>query len=175
SIGRCGLVFGRRGSFRFRKRGGAAGQAAQIGNDVGALVILLQSSEAHCGPRNILLRRQQEFVEMVVIPDNRTALGKVLHGSRIPEAFMRSDRTIDDIPKVGPNLVGPALVPGVTARTLLEGALSGRCIGAGKKRGDRNSSLLGGSASFPVAFRNRDGKAFRFRSSRMENPFGSNR
>src|SRR5690606_8147899 len=46
-----------------RQRCRVVGKRAQIGDQVGALVVLLQAGKAHGGARNVLLRRFQEEAE----------------------------------------------------------------------------------------------------------------
>src|SRR5690606_12361614 len=102
-------------------------------------------------------------------------LGEVAHGRRVAESFMRCDRTTHDTPKAGTDLVGTALVRGVTARTLAEGRFSCRSIGAGKKRRDRHGSFFLGAALLTAGFRGDNGEACLFRYSRVPDTLRRNR
>ncbi len=86
---------------------------------------------------------------------------------------MGGDGTFDHAEKVRANLVGAALVGGVTACALLEDGFAGCSIGACQERGNRgfcSSSGLGAGFTFGSALGN-DRKAFLLRNRRVENTF----
>ncbi len=65
-----------RGSRRLgrRQRLGAGRQRAQVGDDVGALLVVLDAGEAHLGAGGVLARRVQPLVELGVGPGARVLL-----------------------------------------------------------------------------------------------------
>src|SRR5262245_57218431 len=77
----------------------------QVGDDVGAFVVLLVAGEAHGGALDVLLRRGQEVVDVVEIPDLLAVFGEALHGSGIAEVGEMSDRTADNAIEIRADLV----------------------------------------------------------------------
>src|SRR3954454_9825553 len=119
-------------------------QRIQIGNDVGALGILGNAGEAHCGTRNEALRIGDELVEIVERPG--AALG--LHGGREVEAVAALTPCLtDDAIEVRTDTVRAALLEGVASAALLGsgGTLLDR--GGLEQLFDRLGSR-GGSAAF---------------------------
>src|SRR5947209_11351077 len=81
---------------------------AQIGDQVGAILLLGQAGERHLGAAHEGLRLCDHVVDVFVGPV--AALGLQRRG--VAEALMARLLAADDVPLVGPDLVGAALVAG---------------------------------------------------------------
>src|SRR6185437_9500670 len=84
-------------------------------DDVGALLVILETGKGHGGSRNITARIGEEFVELLEGP--LAALR--FHRGREVEAAALPAILADDTIKIGPDAVGTALLKGVAGLTLL--------------------------------------------------------
>ena len=141
----------------------------KIGDQVGALVVLVQAGEAHRRALDVLLRRGEEMVEVVVGPNAPCRPGKIPSCRRIGEALVRGHRPVDDAPEVGTDLVGAALFAGVAGRALLENRRP--CSASALASTWRSALRRAASPPAPHLLRlsGLDGEAGLFRDGRREN------
>ena len=92
----------------------------QVGDYVGALLVVLDAGEGHGGAGDIAARVGQELVELVIGP--AAALG--LHRRGEVEAAAFPALAADDVPEIGPDSVRAALGEGVAGFALLGGRLA---------------------------------------------------
>ena len=90
-------------------------QAAQIGDHVGALAVLLDAGKSHRGAGNKALGTGDELAEVVIGPG--AALG--LHGGREIEPACRAFRLVEDAVEIRADAVGATLFEGVAGGAFL--------------------------------------------------------
>src|SRR4029078_13156445 len=92
------------------------GQCVQIIDDVGTLIRLRKSGECHVRPGDVAAWIGQELVELLECPVGALALHRC---REIEPAAGFAARAADDIPKIWPNTVRPALLEGMAGLVLL--------------------------------------------------------
>src|SRR3954453_10273949 len=101
---------------RGRDRNRSVGQRGQIADHIGALAVLLNAGEAHCGAGDETLRIGDELVEVVEGPGAALAL----HGCReIKAAASLATVVVDDAIEIWADAVRTTLLEGVAGGALL--------------------------------------------------------
>jgi hypothetical protein len=105
----------------------------RVGEQVGALFVAPHAAVGHLGAGRIAARIVDELVERFVGPG---VAGHRLERVGIGVVLMMGDGLADDVPQIGTDAMGPALVEGVAGLAGARGRLARRGIGGGEQRGD---------------------------------------